>query len=293
MKTLRIPFTLFCLLAISALSAKAAELATAKVLSVSGIVMKTEGAAFVKIGGRESVLKAGDILREGDRLNSTEGSKAFLVFSNGSEITLYKNSSLSILSIEQEPYSIKRVYNELESDPSKSQTLLELDYGQIDGHVKKLTKKSSFDIKTALGTAAIRGTRFSISLGFTGNKFVLSISNFDGLVDLITQTTAAVITGDTGETEGNNFDGGSDVATTPIPAGGDCDVSASPGNPVLNAIVSGLSAAPGLDVSVSADGTLSVEISLGGAGWSIPAPEVTPDPVTDPGIIVVSPAVQN
>ena len=293
MKTLRIPFTLFCLLAISALSAKAAELATAKVLSVSGIVMKTEGAAFIKVGGRESVLKAGDILREGDRLNSTEGSKAFLVFSNGSEITLYQNSSLSILSIEQEPYSIKRVYNELEADPSKSQTLLELDYGQIDGHVKKLTKKSSFDIKTALGTAAIRGTRFSISLGFTGNKFVLSISNFDGLVDLITQTTATVITGDTVEAEGNNFDGGSDVATTPIPAGGDCDVSASPGNPVLNAIVSGLSAAPGLDVSVCADGTLTVEISLGGSGGSIPAPEITPDPVTDPGIIVVSPAVQD
>jgi hypothetical protein len=40
----------------------------------------------------------------------------------------------------------------------------------------------------------------------------------------------------------------------------DCDVSASPGNPVLNAIVSGLSAAPGLDVSLSADGTLTVEI---------------------------------
>ena len=42
MKTLRIPFTLFCLLAISALSTHAAELATAKVLSVSGTVIKTE-----------------------------------------------------------------------------------------------------------------------------------------------------------------------------------------------------------------------------------------------------------
>jgi hypothetical protein len=123
--------------------------------------------------------------------------------------------------------------------------------------------------------------------------FTLSISNFDGLVDLITQTSAPVITGDAGDGEGNNYDGEQAPATTPIPAGGGCDVIASPGNPVLNAIVSGLSAAPGLDVSVSADGTLTVEISLGGAGGSIPAPEVTPDPVTDPGIIVVSPSVQN
>jgi hypothetical protein len=290
MKTLRISFTLFCLSVISALPSHAAELATAKVLSVSGLVMRTEGAAFIKIGGRESPLKAGDILREGDRLNSTEGSKAFIVFSNGSEITLYQNSSLSILALEQEPYTSQRVYNELEADPSKSQTLLELDYGQLDGHVKKLTKESSFDIKTALGTAAIRGTRFRIGLLFTANKFRLTITNFDGLVDLITQTTAPVITGDTADGEGNTFDNGSDVSVTPIPPAGECNVETNQGSPVFNAIISGLSAIPGLDVAVSADGTLSVEIDLGGF---IPAPEITPDPVTDPGIIVVSPAVQN
>jgi len=255
--------------------------------------MRTEGAAFVKIGGSETPLKAGDILREGDRLNSTEGSKAFIVFSNGSEITLFQNSSLSILSIEQEPYTSQRVYNELVADPSKSQTLLELDYGQLDGHVKKLTKGSSFDVKTALGTAAIRGTRFSISLLFTANKFRLTISNFDGLVDLITRTTAAVITGDTGKDEGNTFDNGSDVSVTPIPPAGKCNVETNEGSPVFNAIVSGLAAAPGLAVSVSANGTLTVEIELGGAGGAIPAPEITPDPVTDPGIIVVSPEVQN
>jgi hypothetical protein len=289
MKTLRIPFTLFCLLAISALSAHAAELATAKVLSISGTVVKTEGGGVIKVGGRESSLKVGDILREGDRINTTDGSKVFLVFSNGSEVTLYQNSSLSIVELEQEPYTSKRVYNELVADPSKSQTLLELDYGQLDGHVKKLSNTSSFSINTPLGTAAIRGTRFSISLGFSGSMFTLSISNFDGLVDLITQTSAAVITGDTGDGEGNNFDGGQDAATTPIPAGGGCDVIASPGNPVLNAIVSGLSAAPGLDVSLSADGTLKVEIDV---STIIPAPVITPDPVTDPGVIVVSPADQ-
>ena len=290
MNILRIPFTLFCLLVISALSSHAAELATAKVLSVSGTVMRSEGGAFIKIGGRESPLKTGDILRQGDRLNSTKGSKAILVFSNGSEITLSQNSSLSILALEQEPYTSKRVYNELEADPSKSQTLLELDYGQLDGHVKKLSKESSFDIKTALGTAAIRGTRFRIGLLFTANKFRLTITNFDGLVDLITQTTAPVITGDTADGEGNTFDTGSDPSVTPIPPAGECNVETNQGNPVFDAIISGLSAVPGLDVAVSSDGTLSVEIDF---STIIPAPEITPDPVTDPGIIIVSPAVQN
>ena len=311
MKTLRIPFTLFCLLAISALSTKAAELATAKVLSVSGTVIKTEGGGLIKIGGRESPLKAGDILREGDRIHSTAGSKVFLVFSNGSEITLFQNSSLSIVDLEQEPYTSKRIYNELEADPSKSQTLLELDYGQLDGHVKKLSNTSSFNIETPLGTAAIRGTRFSISLLFTGNKLILSVSNFDGLVDILTKSSSKVVTGkkafgggNKGGGKGGNNGGGaakslaqglinefaseSAGTRTPIPAGGDCNVSASEGNPVLNAIISGLAAVPGLNVSLSANGTLTVEIDLGG---SIPSPEITPDPVTDPGIIVVSPAV--
>ena len=313
MKTLRIPFTLFCLLAISALSSHAVELATAKVLSVSGTVIKTEGGGLIKIGGRESPLKAGDILREGDRIHSTAGSKVFLVFSNGSEITLFQNSSLSIVDLEQEPYTSKRVYNELEADPSKSQTLLELDYGQLDGHVKKLSNTSSFNIETPLGTAAIRGTRFSISLLFTGNKLILSVSNFDGLVDILTKSSSKVVTGkkafgggNKGGGKGGNNGGGaakslaqglinefaseSAGTRTPIPAGGDCNVSASEGNPVLNAIISGLAAVPGLNVSLSANGTLTVEIDLGG---SIPSPEITPDPVTDPGIIVVSPAVQN
>ena len=287
--TQRIPFTLFCFLVITALTSHAAELATAKVLSVSGTVMRSEGASLIKIGGRESPLKAGDILRQGDRLNSTKGSKAFIVFSNGAEITLYQNSSLSIISLEQEPYTSQRVYNELEADPSKSQTLLELDYGQIDGHVKKLTKESSFDINTALGTAAIRGTRFSIRLFFTANKLRLTIVNFDGLVDLITQTTAPVISGDIDEGEGNTFDSESNVDTTPIPPAGECNVETNEGSPVFDAIVSGLSSVPGLDVSVSPDGDLSVEIDIGGF---IPAPEITPDPETDPGIIQVSPSVQ-
>jgi hypothetical protein len=289
MKTLRIPFTLFCLLVVSAQYSHAAELATAKVLSVSGTVMKSEGSAFIKIGGRESVVKAGDILREGDRLNSSKGSKAFIVFSNGSEITLYENSSLSIITIEQEPYTSKRVYNELEADPSKSKTLLELDYGQLDGHVKKLTKESSFNIKTALGTAAIRGTKFRIRLLFTANKLRLTITNFVGLVDLITQTTAPVISGDIDDGEGNTFDPDSNVSTTPIPPAGECNVETNDGNPVFDAIISGLSAVPGLEVSISADGDLSVGIDLGGF---IPAPEITPDVDTDPGVIVVSPSDQ-
>ena len=175
------------------------------------------------------------------------------------------------------------------ADPSKSKTLLELDYGQLDGHVKKLTKESSFNIKTALGTAAIRGTKFRIRLLFTANKFRLTITNFVGLVDLITQTTAPVISGDIDDGEGNTFDPDSNVTTTPIPPAGECNVETNDGNPVFAAIISGLSAVPGLDVGISDDGTLSVEIDLGGF---IPAPEITPDPETDPAIIVLSPADQ-
>ena len=110
------------------------------------------------------------------------------------------------------------------------------------------------------------------------------------MVDLITQTTAPVISGDIDDGEGNTFDSDSNVDTTPIPPAGECNVDTNEGSSVFETVISGLSAIPGLEVGISDDGTLSVEIDLGGF---IPAPEVTPDPETDPGIIVVSPAAQD
>ena len=289
MKTLQIPFTLLCVLAISALSAHvthASQLATAKVISVEGTVTKhTTG--DIKLNGLERQLKVGDILSEGDRLSSSAGSKAILVFSNGSEITISENTNVKLTELKQEPYNSSQTYEQLQADPSKSQTLLELDYGQLDGHVKKLSGTSSFMIKTSLGTAAIRGTRFSVSFTFSSGNLSLSINNLDGLVDFISQTTTTA--------EGEYvFDSGADITTTPIPPKGEASLDVSQENPVFNQVVGALATLPGVDVEVSPDGNITVTVDVPpvtnpNVDDPLPAPVITPE---DPGIIVVSPEDQ-
>lgn len=164
----------------SSLSAHAADLATAKVLKVTGDVLK-----YNAEGGNEA-LKEGDILREGDGITTSFLSSVDLIFSNGSELTVLENSSLSFEELAQKPFNGGNSYEQLSADPSQSQTLLQLNYGQLGGHVKKLRSDSSFEIQTPLGTAAIRGTIFRIRLKFdvvTGGM-TLSVNNVNGIVEL-------------------------------------------------------------------------------------------------------------
>lgn len=183
MKTLRIPFTILCVLALSAFSAHAAQLASAKVLKVEGAVAK------YTTDGKNSPLRVGDILTEGDSVSVTALSSALLVFSNGSEITVEENTSFNIAKLEQAPFGGSQSYEQLQADPSQSQALLELNYGELGFHVKKLQPGSTFDIDTPLGTAAIRGTKGKVSLTYNPaiEQFKLIIIKNSGLVDLISR----------------------------------------------------------------------------------------------------------
>lgn len=301
MKTLRIPFTLLCVLAISALSAHvthASQLATAKVISVEGTVTKhTTGG--IKLNGRGRHLKVGDILSEGHSVYSSADSQAILVFSNGSEITISENTSVKIAELLQEPYDSSQTYEQLQADPSKSQTLLELNYGQLDGHVKKLSGTSSFMIKTPLGTAAIRGTKFNVKLVFDRdtNKFELTIRNLDGLIDFIGQNTAAYyaidsINGDPEKVK-NEFDDEASTESTTLPEETALVITCGQENPVANAIIGVLAAIPGVDVEVNVDGGITISVGApddtNEVNDPLPTPVITPE---DPSIIVVSPEDQ-
>lgn len=183
MKTLRIPFLFLALLAFGSISAQAAQLASAKALGVVGTVTK-----YTADGGN-SPLVAGDILKEGDSISVTALSNAELVFSNGSTITIKENTSISIAKLSQDAFGSGQSYEQLEADPSKSQVLLELNYGELDGHVKKLQQGSKFDVHTPIGTAAIRGTKFTVKLKYNAERgeFTLVVKNKDGKVNIISR----------------------------------------------------------------------------------------------------------
>ncbi|ADE55020.1 FecR family protein [Coraliomargarita akajimensis] len=189
MKHLRLQAVLTGLLALSLLPLQAIQAAGAKVTELEGSVTK------VAADGSKSKVAAGDILGEGDNIVVGSLSKAALCFSNGSTLTLSQKTSVTIGELKQEEFAGDKSYEQLEADPSKSQTLLELNYGKVDGHVKKLMKGSAFDIETPLGTAAIRGTKYSVALGFNpvSGNMVLSVTNLDGKVDLIARFSGTAI----------------------------------------------------------------------------------------------------
>ncbi len=213
MKNFRLPLALLAFLTMATFSANAAELASAKVLEVSGTVTKYTA------DGHKAQLAVGDILKQGDSISVTALSQAELVFSNGSELTINENTSISIAELSQESFSGNQSYEELEADPSKSQVLLELNYGELNGHVKKLQEGSKFNIETPLGTAAIRGTHYSVKLFYNEERgeFILIVGNSDGQVDIISRYIGEFEYGKGGIADKGYDSSVSDDTSDPIP----------------------------------------------------------------------------
>ncbi|WP_233246141.1 FecR family protein [Coraliomargarita sinensis] len=160
----------------------AAQLASAKVVKVTGVVNKIDS------DGSKTQLVAGDILEEGDKVSARALSEADLVFSNGSELTVGQSTEMEIATLKQQSFSGSQSYEQLQADPSQSQTLLLLNYGSVSGHVKKLRPDSRFDIKTPLGTAAIRGTQFNVQVTVdSAGNIIFSCTNIDGVIDIISR----------------------------------------------------------------------------------------------------------
>lgn len=244
-------------------------------MSMSGTVTKTAP------DGTETPLAPGAILKQGDELVVGGLSEVELVFSNGSEVTVKERTSVSIAKLQQEAFSGNQSYEQLQADPSKSQTMLDLNYGSVDFHVKKLQAGSKFDIQTPLGTAAIRGTRGTITLLFNRarNEFTLQVSNVDGLVDFSSTFAGNLVFGP-GNTATVGLDSTQGSKTEGVPQGSTVVMRVRAGDPGFQAVVNAIK--PFIPPST-------------------PQPVVTPTPPPgasgnendDLGIIVVSPEGQS
>lgn len=276
MKILRIHLFLVCAFALSAIAAQAAQLGSAKVLDTKGTVAKSDAT------GAESKLQKGDVLKEGDSILTTESGLVELVFSNGSRLTVEPDSSLTFAEMRQEAFSSNQSYEQLNADPSASQNRLELHYGKVSGEVKRLHNGSNFLVQTPVGTAAIRGTRFSVEARFDAarNEFVLVIDNKNGLVDLISNFSGTLDFGrdTTAEIGFNGTD--SESTRTAIPPGHKAAVRFSRSHPQFNNYINPLrNFAP-------PRGSMGRDPIIIPLPRDSNAPEITPE---DPGVIIISP----
>lgn len=258
----------FFLLVITALSSAAAQISSAKVLSVEGTVTK-----YSKDGGN-SRLNPGEVLVEGDSVSATAMSSARLVFSNGSLITVEENTSFEIAKLAQEPFSGSASYEQLQADPSASQTLLELNYGELGFHVKKLREDSTFNIQSPLGTAAIRGTQGSVRLIYDAEQgaFLFFVKNSEGRVDIISRYAGGATFGS--DNVGNqSFDSEEAEETTePIPQAHTLVIRLSRGDPLFDELFQAM------------QNFIPTETPQG--RLELPLPQLTP---RDASVMVISP----
>ena len=132
------------------------EAGTIKAFRVSGDVQLLDEST-----GASSPLEEGQTFSQGYTVTTAVDSSVVLLFSNGSSIILNADTILSVAKFLQEPYDPGLGdYSELDADPSQSDTLLKMDYGDIIGNVKRLRSLSLYLIETPVGIAGIRGTTY-------------------------------------------------------------------------------------------------------------------------------------
>ena len=124
-------------------------------------------------------VKAGGLLFDGHTIKTGANAKVVLLLSNGTVSTLKADSTLNIKKFTQakfDPGTSK--LSELEGEPSSSDVIIDLNIGDMVVDIKKLDKKSSFNIQSPVGTAGIRGTRVGMNIqqahggGFTSKATV-------------------------------------------------------------------------------------------------------------------------
>jgi hypothetical protein len=124
---------------------------------------KVEGdVSKLSANGATTPIKSGDVLSESDTVITGKASSVILAFQNGSTVKLSAESRLAIDEFKVDPFAESVKVSELKNEPSASKTALNLAYGEMVGDVKKLSKTSSYSIKTPVGAAGIRGTIYRI-----------------------------------------------------------------------------------------------------------------------------------
>ncbi|MBT5716129.1 MAG: hypothetical protein HOI70_04375, partial [Opitutae bacterium] len=93
-----------------------------------------------------------------------EDGSASLLFSNGALITIKPGSRFYLRKFAQKNFSADHNANpsELEQEPSQSELLAHLDFGNLIVKAPKLNKGSTMVLSSPLGTAGIRGTMFQL-----------------------------------------------------------------------------------------------------------------------------------
>ena len=166
MKSIKLPSLYFFLFLFSFGHLLAEEISTKGALiiaSVEGQVSVINNETQQEVPSERVV--AGGVLYDGHTVKTGPSSKMVLLLTNGTVATIKAESSLNIKKFTQEKFDMSKTnLSELKGEPSKSNVVIDIEIGDMVVDVKKLDKKSSFNIESPVGTAGIRGTVPAISV---------------------------------------------------------------------------------------------------------------------------------
>ena len=149
----------------------------ALVLTLEGEVSVTNSSS---VKGTSATLN--QFLSPGDSLETGQASDALLLLTTGTTLSVGANTTFVLKAFSQDDFNEgKAKVGSLEEEASSSTVLIDLNVGELVVDVRKLKKKSNFEISSPLGVAGIRGTSFRLSASADSTK--LSVLN--GRVDFI------------------------------------------------------------------------------------------------------------
>ena len=127
------------------------------------IEAKGPPAAIIMADGSTPPVRVGDLVPLGSTLKTPADSTLKLLFANGAILFLQPRSELRLALFASQD-SLQNTARSRSSEQSKSHTDLDLQSGAVLLDVPKLKTESKFQVTTPLGTAAVRGTRFYVSV---------------------------------------------------------------------------------------------------------------------------------
>ena len=121
--------------------------------------VKVEGNAWIE-GSAQTRLTEGKQLAQGATIRTEANGNVVLLFENGSTINIRPGSKFSIKEFACDPFDRSKVdWRLLRKEPGESSaTRVSVQDGTIIANIRKLNRKSTYQIDTPLGTAGIRGT---------------------------------------------------------------------------------------------------------------------------------------
>ncbi len=142
-------------------------------------VAETKGENQIDTGEKIEALTVKSVYSvEGSKIETKADSSSTLVFSNGTSIIVGPNSRLEVKKFLQEPFTPNR--NDLDVEPSISQTIVKVVNGSIGICTSRLVAGSSMSYQTPHGTVTIRGHK--IMLEVAENETVVSLLEGDATV---------------------------------------------------------------------------------------------------------------